>query len=60
MANEKINEQSKVTMKWTEDGGVHISGNDADVKKIAFILGESFWNAATLERKMFKKSSTSA
>ena len=42
MANEKINEQSKVTVEWTEDGGVHISGNEDDVKKVALALGEVF------------------
>ena len=44
MANEKINEQYKVTVEWTENGGVQINGNDDDVKKVALALGESFWN----------------
>ena len=55
MANEKINEQSKITVEWTEDGGVQINGNDADVKKVALALGESFWNNGNPKEEDIKK-----
>ena len=55
MSNEKINEQSKIMVEWTEDGGVHIIGNNDDIKKVALILGESFLNGGNPKEEDINK-----